>query len=89
MNRQEQIKQLDLLQNQIERDITNYALDEWEDLYEEKVICRRLVFGRGNTLHEVIVNPAGQIRDMDGDAPIHLIQQLGNVSVSHLYQQIR
>tara|TARA_B100000287_G_scaffold435314_1_gene503021 strand:+ start:4711 stop:4980 length:270 start_codon:yes stop_codon:yes gene_type:complete len=89
MTRPEQIEQLDLLQNQIEKDICNYALDEWEDLYEEKVICRRLVFGRGNTLHEVIVNPAGQIRDMDADTPIHLIQQLGNVSISHLYAQIR
>ena len=88
MTTRDQLEQLDRLQNSLERDICNFALDEWEDLYEEKVVCRRFVFGRGNTTYEVIVNPVGQIRSMDDRSPIDLIQQIGNGSLCSLYEQV-
>jgi len=85
---EQQVRRLDLLQRNFETDIANYELETTEDIYDEDqdVIVRDLVFTRGMGRHEILVNPYGQIRSCDSDAPPDLIQQIANVGIWNEYQ---
>ena len=49
---------------------------------------RRFVFNRGISDYPIIVNPAGQIVEMDDKTPLDLIMQVTNASISCAYDQL-
>lgn len=78
-----QIELLDLLQDQIEECISNYALDEVEDLNDEEYdqIVRTMYFSRGCKEHWIVLTPYGQIRSTSKALPNDLIVQINNASI--------
>ncbi len=82
---------LDKLQDSYESQISNYALDEWENLHDEdgQIMHRGLLFSRGDKDYFVVVNPAGQIKTMHPDTPLDLVVQIGNCSICLLYEEMQ
>ncbi len=70
-----QTQLLDILQEQLEEVISNYALDQVEDLNDEEYdqIVRTMYFSRGNKEHWVVMTPYGQIRSSSKSTPKDLI----------------
>ena len=85
-----QTQLLDILQEQLEEVISNYALDQVEDLNEEEYdqIVRTMYFSRGNKEHWVVMTPYGQIRSSSKSTPKDLIVQIGNAAIELLYSSL-
>jgi hypothetical protein len=85
-----QTQLLDILQEQLEEVISNYALDQVEDLNDEEYdqIVRTMYFSRGNKEHWVVMTPYGQIRSSSKSTPKDLIVQIGNASIELLYASL-
>lgn len=85
-----QIQLLDILQEQLEEVISNYALDQVEDLNDEEYdqIVRTIYFSRGNKEHWVVMTPYGQIRSSSKSTPRDLIVQIGNAAIELLYSSL-
>jgi hypothetical protein len=81
---------LDILQEHLEEFISNYALDQVEDLNDEEYdqIVRTLYFSRGNKEHWVVMTPYGQIRSSSKSTPKDLIVQIGNASIELFYASL-
>jgi len=81
---------LDLLQQQLEQLIANYALDETEDLTDEEYdqIVRTMYFSQGTKNHWVVMTPYGQIRSLSKTTPKDLIIQIGNASLELVYSSL-
>jgi hypothetical protein len=85
-----QTQLLDILQEQLEEVISNYALDQVEDLNDEEYdqIVRTMYFSRGNKEHWVVMTPYGQIRSSSKSTPKDLIVQIGNASIELFYASL-
>jgi len=85
-----QTQLLDILQEQLEEVISNYALDQVEDLNDEEYdqIVRTMYFSRGNKEHWVVMTPYGQIRSSSKSTPKDLIVQIGNAAIELLYSSL-
>jgi hypothetical protein len=85
-----QTQLLDILQEQLEEVISNYALDQVEDLNDEEYdqIVRTMYFSRGNKEHWVVMTPYGQIRSSSKSTPKDLIVQTGNAAIELLYSSL-
>jgi hypothetical protein len=85
-----QTQLLDILQEQLEEVISNYALDQVEDLNDEEYdqIVRTMYFSRGNKEHWVVMTPYGQIRSSSKSTPKDLIVQIGNAAIELLYASL-
>ena len=85
-----QIQLLDILQEQLEEVISNYALDQVEDLNDEEYdqIVRTMYFSRGTKEHWVVMTPYGQIRSSSKSTPRDLIVQIGNAAIELLYSSL-
>lgn len=83
-------KMLDELETSYEKFISNYALEETENYtnIDNGLLYRRFVFNRGISDYPIIVNPAGQIVEMDDKTPLDLIMQVTNASISCAYDQL-
>jgi hypothetical protein len=81
---------LDILQEHLEEFISNYALDQVEDLNDEEYdqIVRTMYFSRGNKEHWVVMTPYGQIRSSSKSTPKDLIVQIGNASIELFYASL-
>ena len=81
---------LDILQEQLEEVISNYALDQVEDLNDEEYdqIVRTMYFSRGNKEHWVVMTPYGQIRSSSKSTPKDLIVQIGNAAIELLHDSL-
>jgi hypothetical protein len=81
---------LDILQEHLEEFISNYALDQVEDLNDEEYdqIVRTMYFSRGNKEHWVAMTPYGQIRSSSKSTPKDLIVQIGNASIELFYASL-
>ncbi len=81
---------LDILQEQLEEVISNYVLDQVEDLNDEEYdqIVRTMYFSRGNKEHWVVMTPYGQIRSSSKSTPKDLIVQIGNAAIELLYASL-
>ena len=91
---------LDLLQEELEEGIFNYALEEAEDLYdeEEDEILRALHWSVGTSVYVVVVNPLGFIKTFfsmspddaeDGELggiPDDLVLQITNTILSYTHE---
>jgi len=85
-----QTQLLDILQEQLEEVISNYALDQVENLNDEEYdqIVRTMYFSRGNKEHWVVMTPYGQIRSSSKSTPKDLIVQIGNAAIELLYASL-
>jgi hypothetical protein len=85
-----QTQLLNILQEQLEECISNYALEQIEDLNDEEYdqIVRTMYFSRGNKEHWVVMTPYGQIRSTSKSTPKDLIVQIGNASIELLYASL-
>jgi len=85
-----QTQLLDILQEQLEEVISNYALDQVEDLNDEEYdqIVRTMYFSRGNKEHWVVMTPYGQIRSSSKSTPKDLTVQIGNAAIELLYASL-
>lgn len=85
-----QTQLLDILQEQLEEVISNYSLDQVEDLEDEEYdqIVRTMYFSRGNKEHWVVMTPYGQIRSSSKSIPKDLIVQIGNAAIELLYASL-
>ena len=81
--KEDQTQLLDLLQEQMEECISNYALEQVEDLNDEEYdqIVRTMYFSRGCKDHWVVLTPYGQIRSASKTSPKDLIIQINNASI--------
>jgi hypothetical protein len=88
--KEDQTQLLDLLQEQMEECISNYALDQVEDLNDEEYdqIVRTMYFSRGCKDHWVVLTPYGQIRSTSKTSPKDLIVQISNASIELLYSSL-
>ena len=85
-----QTQLLNILQEQLEECISNYALDQIEDLNDEEYdqIVRTMYFSRGSKDHWVVLTPYGQIRSASKSSPKDLIVQISNASIELLYASL-
>lgn len=85
-----QTELLDILQNQLEESICNYALDNSEDLNDEEYdqIVRTMYFSRGNKGHWVVLTPYGQVRSSSKSSPKDLMVQIGNAAIEMVYKHL-
>lgn len=85
-----QTKLLNILQDQLEECISNYALEQVEDLNDEEYdqIVRTMYFSRGTKDHWVVLTPYGQIRSASKSSPKDLIVQISNASIELLYASL-
>jgi len=74
---------LDQLQESLEKQITDYALENPENLYDTKsrVILRKLEFSKGLKWSWVILSPAGLICATSRHCPGPLILQIHNALI--------
>jgi len=85
-----QTELLSILQEQLEEYISNYALDQIEDLNDEEYdqVVRTMYFSRGNKEHWVVMTPYGQIRSASKSSPKDLIIQISNASLELVYSSL-
>jgi hypothetical protein len=71
------------LESILERNISNYALDDTEDLYDEdnNFVVRVLKWSRGDKEWNVVITPFSQIRTASKNIPRDLLMQIFNVLV--------
>jgi hypothetical protein len=81
---------LSILQEQFEELISNYALDQTEDLNDEEYdqVVRTMYFSRGDKEHWVVMTPCGQIRSTSKSSPKDLIIQISNASLELVYSAL-
>ena len=74
----------------LEKNISNFALDDSEDLHDEEsdLILRAIKWSRGDKEWYVIVSPFGQIRGTSKDAPRDLIIQISNNMVDVMLDEL-
>lgn len=77
---------LDCITHMLEKEISNYALTEIEDLddEEEDIMLRAHKFSRGMNEYWVVSSPMGHIRYTERDTPKNLIVQINNIAVNML-----
>ena len=75
-----QFEKLDILQEAIEDDISEWAIDKQEDVIDngEKGIVRCLIISRGLEEYFFCFDPTGQIRGYSKKLPRHLISRVCN-----------
>ena len=86
MTKQEQkewIYALDYVTKKIETEVSNYALDKHEDLYDEEDewMVRALFWSRGMNDYEMVITPYGQLKWSNPKTPRHLLVQVLNASI--------
>ena len=74
---------LNILQDQYEECISNFALDHTEDLNDEDYdqVVRTMYFSRGDKEYWVVLTPYGQIRSTSKSSPKDLIVQISNATI--------
>jgi hemolysin-activating ACP:hemolysin acyltransferase len=78
------------LESILESNISNYALDDSEELYDEDndLSLRALKWSRGDKEWYVVITPFGQIRSAHKDAPHNLIIQISNTLVDVILEML-
>ena len=86
-----EIELLDHLQYMMEVEISNHALEETENCYDEEneVILRGLKWSRGDKDYWVVISPLGEIRYTEKTVPNDLLIQMHNVVVDALMDTLK
>lgn len=83
MKNQDFIWDIDVLEEYteiLERMISNFALEKYEDLHDEENdrIVRGLFWGRGDKIYRIVICPKGAIQFFEKKTPVALITQISN-----------
>lgn len=78
---------LDVLTWKLEKEISNYVLEDQEDLLDEDegYVSRSLRWSRGTRDHQMVINPYGQLRWVEEKTPMNLVVQVTNTNLDTLY----
>jgi|TARA_B100002051_G_C16689495_1_gene614636 hypothetical protein len=81
---------LDLFTGELEDNISNYVLEDAEDIEDEEfnIMVRSIRWSRGDKTHKVVISPYGEIRFVEGNTPKNLIVQMSNVVATYLYDAL-
>ena len=81
--KQEDLISLNIIQDILERQISAYALENAENLFdvERQEIVRKLEFSRGLRQHMIVLAPDGFIRAISKRFPSTLLQEIHNTFV--------
>ena len=80
---------LDVIEKLLENEISSFALEDQENLFDEEFneIIRKFEFSRGLKCHLVVIGPDGFIRWMSKGFPSILLQEIHNLLIIQaLYQ---
>ena len=80
---------LDVIEKLLGDEISSYALEDQENLFDEEFneIIRKFEFSRGLKTHLVVIGPDGFIRWMSKGFPSILLQEIHNLLIIQaLYQ---
>jgi len=80
---------LDVIEKLLENEISSFALEDQESLFDEEFneIIRKFEFSRGLKSHLVVIGPDGFIRWMSKGFPSFLLQEIHNLLIIQaLYQ---
>ena len=80
---------LDVIEKLLENEISSFALEDQESLFDEEFneIIRKFEFSRGLKSHLVVIGPDGFIRWMSKGFPSILLQEIHNLLIIQaLYQ---
>ena len=71
---------LELIEEQLTEDITNWEIIKTENLYDEDedLVYRGFYFNRGNETHEVAISPDAIIKGCKIDIPSLLVVDISN-----------
>jgi hypothetical protein len=78
---------LDMLTWKLEKEISNYVLEDQEDLLDEDegYVSRSLKWSRGTKHHQMVINPYGQLRWVEEKTPMNLVVQISNTNLETVY----
>jgi hypothetical protein len=80
---------LDVIEELLGNEISSFALEDQENLFDEEFneIIRKFEFSRGLKTHLVVIGPDGFIRWMSKGFPSSLLQEIHNLLIIQaLYQ---
>lgn len=80
---------LDVIEKLLGNEISSFALEDQENLFDEEFneIIRKFAFSRGLKTHLVVIGPDGFIRWMSKGFPSILLQEIHNLLIIQaLYQ---
>jgi hypothetical protein len=79
---------LDVMTWRLEKEISNYELEEYEDLLDEHegYISRSLKWSRGTKTHGIVLNPWGQFRWVQEKTPQNLLVQISNANLETAFR---
>ncbi len=79
---------LDYITIRLEREIANYELMHYEDLYDEENddATRHLVWNHGTSNYSIVITPEGMIRYADPEIPQNLTIQITN-KINHVLHE--
>ena len=71
---------LDLIEEQLTEDITNYEITKTEDIFddEEDIVYRAFYFNRGTETYQKAISPNAEIKGCRIDIPSLLILDIAN-----------
>ena len=71
---------LDLIEEQLTEDITNYEITKTEDIFddEEDIVYRAFYFNRGTETYQIAISPNAEIKGCRIDIPSLLILDIAN-----------
>ena len=79
---------LNYLTIRLEREIANYELLTYEDLYDEENedATRHMVWNHGTKSYSIVITPEGMIRYAEPESPQDLIIQITN-KINHAFHE--
>lgn len=80
---------LDVIEELLENEISSFALESPENLFDEEFneIIRKFEFSRGMKTHLVVIGPDGLIRWISNGFPSILLQEIHNLLIFQVLYQ--
>ena len=77
---------LDLIEEQLNEDITNYEITKTEDIFDddEDIVYRAFYFNRGNETYQIAIAPNTEIKGCRIDIPSLLVVDIANSLIAIL-----
>jgi hypothetical protein len=80
IDKEADLRVLNVLQEVLEAFIASYAIESPEDLYDEEhnEIIRKLEFSQGISSYCLVISPDGTLRMVNGNCPLSLLVEIHN-----------
>ena len=86
---QSNLNALDVIEKLLENEISSFALEDKENLFDEEFneIIRKFEFSRGLKIHLIVIGPDGFIRWISKSFPSILLQDIHNLLILQVLYQ--